>query len=165
MPNKFREAGKEIPYRYFNSSRASHASERSFDEPIGSARGMPQGGPVHATGTAGGYNLPHRGCPLFFFIPHQPKDLLRFRGLSPRRFPARQKSGPHHGKQSILRLVIFPALQKLPKAFSKSTYKMLTSMCFPLYQLLYHRSGIQNTTQFAQMRELCCRKSTSPPIQ
>jgi len=37
ISSKFRNSEKEIPYRYFNSSRASHASERKFDEPIGSA--------------------------------------------------------------------------------------------------------------------------------
>ena len=30
--------------RYFNSSRAHHAAERKFDEPIGSAGNRPQGG-------------------------------------------------------------------------------------------------------------------------
>ena len=38
---KLRKSGKEKPYRYFNSSRASHASERKFDEPIGSAGKRP----------------------------------------------------------------------------------------------------------------------------
>jgi len=41
ISNKFRNSEKEIPYRYFNSSRASHASERKFDEPIGSAGKRP----------------------------------------------------------------------------------------------------------------------------
>ena len=34
---ELRKSRKEKPYRYFNSSRAPHASERKFDEPIGSA--------------------------------------------------------------------------------------------------------------------------------
>ena len=38
---ELRKSRKEKPYRYFNSSRASHASERKFDEPIGSAGKRP----------------------------------------------------------------------------------------------------------------------------
>ena len=38
---ELRKSTKEKPYRYFNSSRAPHASERKFDEPIGSAGKRP----------------------------------------------------------------------------------------------------------------------------
>jgi hypothetical protein len=38
---ELRKSRKEKPYRYFNSSRAPHASERKFDEPIGSAGKRP----------------------------------------------------------------------------------------------------------------------------
>ena len=40
-----KSGGKQnAPCRYFNSSRAHHAEERRFNEPIGSAGSRPQGG-------------------------------------------------------------------------------------------------------------------------